>query len=193
MNLNDLQNYCIKFFATSGDDLADETYIEIFQDWIRKQELDEILIDIADYRHVPEGPGMMLVCHELNYSMDRSEGPLGLMAQRKRPHGDSLENRLRLTLKSCAAFMSLLEKDERATGLQFDAGSFVFLSNDRLRLPNTDDAFGQIAPILEKVAGEVLGSDIQLERVSNHSGDRLAIQVNGGSLAAAELSGKLAA
>ena len=34
-----------------------------------------MLIDVADYRHVPAGPGVLLIGHEANYSLDNRREP----------------------------------------------------------------------------------------------------------------------
>jgi len=39
-------------------DLADA--IPVFHRWIQEAVLNELVIDVADYRHVPAGPGVML-------------------------------------------------------------------------------------------------------------------------------------
>ena len=54
--------------TTSGVEL--EEFIPVFHDWIQTQQLAELLIDVADYRHVPHGPGVVLVAHDAHYAMD---------------------------------------------------------------------------------------------------------------------------
>ena len=39
---------------------------------------DHMLIDVADYGHVPQGPGVVLVAHEANIYLDRLDGRTGL-------------------------------------------------------------------------------------------------------------------
>ena len=45
--------------------------------------LEELLIDVADYLHVHNGPGIMLIGHEADYSLDNRAGRLGLLYNRK--------------------------------------------------------------------------------------------------------------
>ena len=40
---------------------------------------------MADYRHVPEGPGVMLIGHQANYSVDNTDNRLGVRYNRKEP------------------------------------------------------------------------------------------------------------
>ena len=60
----------VKIFARepAAIDLADA--IPVFHRWIQEQVSEELLVDVADYRHVPDGPGVMLIAHEANYSLD---------------------------------------------------------------------------------------------------------------------------
>ena len=46
--------------------------------------LPELLIDVANYAHVPKGPGVVLIGHGSDYFMDEGEGRLGLLYNRKR-------------------------------------------------------------------------------------------------------------
>ncbi len=97
----DTVKYELKFFVddTSGVDL--EEFIPIFHHWIQNQELEELLIDVADYRHVPDGPGVVLITHDAHYAMDLADGRLGLLYSRRRETHprlrdiQSIEDRLR--------------------------------------------------------------------------------------------------
>src|SRR5260370_26760708 len=62
-------------------ELADA--IPVFRRWIKERVCEELLIDVADYRHVTAGPGVMLTAHEANYSLDNTDNRLGLLYNRK--------------------------------------------------------------------------------------------------------------
>ena len=78
-----MQHVNIKIFAKQATafDVADA--IPVFHRWIQKRDLPEILIDVADYSHVPEGPGVLLIAHEANYSLDYAHDQLGVLYNRK--------------------------------------------------------------------------------------------------------------
>jgi hypothetical protein len=81
-----LYRVCVKIFAAEHkieDDAA--LFVPIFHEWIRDQVLDLVVLDVADYAHAPESPGIMLVCHEASFSLDRSDGRLGIVVQRRTP------------------------------------------------------------------------------------------------------------
>ena len=50
-----IERFCVKFFARPETNLDDAVFIEIFHEWIRLKTLPGILLDVADYRHVPFG------------------------------------------------------------------------------------------------------------------------------------------
>src|SRR5690606_19727280 len=57
----------------------------IFHDWLRLGVLDDVLIDVADYRHVAGGPGFLLIGHECNYRVRLTEtGVLEARCSQKR-------------------------------------------------------------------------------------------------------------
>jgi hypothetical protein len=62
-----------------------QEFVPVFHSWICSKKLkDYLMIDVADYNHVPEGPGTLLVTHEENFSTALAEGKLALLYQRKR-------------------------------------------------------------------------------------------------------------
>ncbi len=103
-----LGRFCIKFYARDPGTLDLAEAIPIFHRWIQSGRMDGLLIDVADYRHVPDGPGVVLIGHEADYFLDEMEGPLGLLYNRKRETEGSNVYRLRRAMKSaltaCRAF-----------------------------------------------------------------------------------------
>ena len=59
-------------------------FIPVFHDWIKHHRLGELLVDVASYGHVPNGPGVGIVGHGSDYFVDSSEGRQGLLYSRKR-------------------------------------------------------------------------------------------------------------
>jgi hypothetical protein len=134
----ELQRFCIKFFVQPPVTVDDAEFIEVFHDWIRRDALPETLIDVADYRHVPRGPGVMLISHEANLSMDRGDDRLGLMYQRKGAQPGSFTSRVLTTLEVVLTACELLEQESRLHGLKFNGREFLFTVNDRRLAPNSD-------------------------------------------------------
>lgn len=78
-----VQHINIKFYIENPETVSLAEYSAVFNFWIQEQRLDELLIDVADYLHVHNGPGIMLIGYEADYSLDNRAGRLGLLYNRK--------------------------------------------------------------------------------------------------------------
>ncbi len=70
---------------------------------------EHMLIDVADYAHVPDGPGILLVSDEANIYFDRFDGRLGLTYSRKRPIEGTFADRLAAVVSYARQACELLE------------------------------------------------------------------------------------
>ncbi|MEB3335414.1 MAG: hypothetical protein VKP70_10570 [Cyanobacteriota bacterium] len=166
-------------------------FIPIFHDWIRLNSLPGPLIDVADYRHVPDGPGIMLISHDINYSMDHGGGQFGLSAQRKLGQEGTHPERIVALAQRLARFANLLESDTRLAGsFALEGGTFHYIANDRLRLPNTAEAFAALQPDLEAAGASLYGSKpVSVMRLDNDPRERLtAVVSTAGPLSLATLA-----
>jgi len=151
--------YELKWFLDNASEIALEAFIPVFHHWIQSQCLDELLIDVADYRHVHHGPGVILIAHDAHYAMDAAGGRLGLLYSRRREaHPNRLaidDTRERLTSVLFCALTACqrLEAEAAFHGqLRFRTDGFILRINDRLHAPNTLDVFQavyeELAPFL---------------------------------------------
>jgi hypothetical protein len=176
--------FCIKFFTRPETGVDDAVFIDIFHEWIRLRRLNGVLLDVADYRHVPNGPGIMLITHEINYALDYAEGRFGLLAQRKTGAAATHVERILELVQATATVGSLLETDPRIGGrLRLEAGAFEYRSNDRLLAPNTAEAFARLQPELATAARLIYpGREVAISGVKNDPRDQLTAQVDSGAL-----------
>jgi hypothetical protein len=150
----------VKVFAQGpiAIDLGDA--IPVFHRWIQEAVLDELLIDVADYRHVPAGPGVMLIGHEANYSLDCAFDELGLLYNRKRAFEGSIQDKLLKSFGCALSAASRLENEHVFKDkLKFNAGQVEVIVNDRLLAPNTDETWAALKPDFEKFFGGLFGSE----------------------------------
>jgi hypothetical protein len=184
-----IERFCIKFFTRPGPGLDEASFIDIFHEWIRLKKLGGILLDVADYRHVPKGPGVMLITHEINFAMDHADGRFGLLAQRKLGQGRSHGERLLELLRATVALGAQLESHPRIQGkLSFEAGVFEYISNDRLAAPNDDATFVALQPDLAAAAALIYPNrGVSIRRVQNDPRARLTAVVDAGTLTITEL------
>ncbi|MGO8670285.1 MAG: hypothetical protein ACLQVD_02800 [Capsulimonadaceae bacterium] len=160
-----VQHVNMKIFATTAN-IDPANAVAVFHRWIQDSVCPEILIDVADYKHVPEGPGIMLIGHEANYSLDETDGKLGLLYNRKTAVSGDAQAALTQAFQAVVAAAVLLEQDEAFAGrLKFDAGSVEVLVNDRLLAPNTDATWEALRPEIETFfRGVYGGADFTLSR-----------------------------
>ena len=157
-----LQHVNVKI-RVDGEMIVDwEDFIDVFHRWVAEQSMDEMLIDVADYRHVPNGPGVVLVGHEADYAMDNTGGRAGLHYNCKVARGSSNEDRVRHALASAAGACLLLEAEFE--GLKFSRREFELTINDRALAPNNRQTLEACSAELPELLQKVLGaSEIDLD------------------------------
>ena len=147
----------IKFFARPNAAFELETVVPVFHRFIREHAFDELMIDVADYKHVHHGPGIALVGDANDYFLDEGEGRPGLLFSRKR-HGSGPEGRLREGFARALKACTLLEAAPELGGkLTFATNEILLRLPDRLRAPNDDATFaevsGEVSALLDKLYG----------------------------------------
>src|SRR5207302_7715723 len=105
-----------------------------------------LLIDVHDYSHIQNGPGILLVAHEGNFSLDMSDDRPGLYYYRKLPTALSATSHMAKVFKSGLAACRLLEKDAK---MKFKMDELLVIANDRLEGPNTEETFNELRTIVQ--------------------------------------------
>lgn len=173
-----VQHLSAKIFARDSQALDLEPVLGIFNGWIQQSGSEELLIDVADYRHVFHGPGVVLIGHEANYSLDETGGRLGLLYSRKAPLDGSVQDRLRQAVRAALRACRRLEEEPVLSGrLAFDGRAIELLVNDRALVPNTQLAFAALEPEVRTLADAFYGPGAySLERNSDPR-ERFNVQV----------------
>ena len=134
-----LQHVNVKLLLQNAEGARLEPLIPVFHSWIEHQNGDELLIDIADYAHVPAGPGIVLIGHEGNYSVDNTGNRLGVRYNRKALQDGSNQDHLALATRAALKACQRLEAEPALDGkLRINGQDLEIFVNDRLDAPNTD-------------------------------------------------------
>src|SRR6267142_1781081 len=134
-----LQHINVKLLVKNPVELDLQPLIPVFHSWIQDPFPGELLLDIADYRHVPAGPGVVLIGHEGDYSVDNTDSRLGVRYNRKAALEGSNEDRLKQAARAAFTACRRLESDPRLAGkLRFNGQEIEIFINDRLLAPNSD-------------------------------------------------------
>lgn len=159
----------LKLFAAADGAVDPAELIPVFHRWIQTSALDELLIDVADYRHVPEGPAVLLLAHDAQYVWDLGENRPGLLYSRRRETHpslgaiDGLEQRVRSVLHRTFVAARKLEEEPRLRGrLRFRTDELVLAANDRLRAPNDEATDALLRPALAEVLEELFGPAVEI-------------------------------
>jgi hypothetical protein len=132
-----LQHVNVKLLLQNPEGLRLEPLIPVFHSWIENQNGDELLIDVADYTHVPAGPGVVLIGHEGNYSVDNEDDRLGVRYNRKAELDGGNQNALAQAARAALMACQRLESEPRLGGkFRFNGQEIEIFINDRLLAPN---------------------------------------------------------
>jgi hypothetical protein len=153
----DLQHVNVKLLLGNPDGVDLEPLIPVFHGWIQAQVCEELLLDVADYRHVSAGPGVVLIGHQGNYSVDNTDNRLGVRYNRKAALDGSNQDRLRQAARAALAACQRLEAEPRLGGkLRFNGREFELSINDRLVAPNCAASCQVIEPDVQLFCEQLL-------------------------------------
>lgn len=168
----------VKFFASDPQAAPDlEPFIPMFHRFIQQSSVPGLLLDVANYIHVPNGPGVVLIGHDVDYGIDSTEGKTGLLTLRKRIGEEPLADALRDTLEK-----ALIAAHE----ILADGSGNIALATDKLkidvvdRLAGANDAAGfeaakkEVAPVLAALYGD---ANVEITQVAGDSRTALALEI----------------
>jgi hypothetical protein len=136
----EFQHVNVKLLVKNAVEVNLEALVPVFHGWIQNQGHGELLLDIADYRHVRSGPGVVLIGHQGNYSLDNSAGRLGVRYNRKAAlEGTNYDSLAQATQAALAACQRLETEPSLAGNIQFNGREIEVFINDRLLAPNTPE------------------------------------------------------
>jgi hypothetical protein len=150
----------VKIFATPDSTVNWHDLIPVFHRWIRDNEIPGTPVDVTDYSHVPNGPGVLLIAHDAFFSVDNRAGQLGFLYNRRTPLEGDLAGKVREAYDSALTAARKLEKE--VPSLRFDATRFELFVNDRALAPNNEETDRAVRPVVEAVYAEKVGKPAQI-------------------------------
>jgi hypothetical protein len=153
--------------------------VPVFHRWIQTQAIaDQLLIDVADYSHVPGGPGVMLVAHEGNFSFDLGGGRMGLAYNRKIAAAGALADRLRHLARTVFDACRRLEDEPGLAGkIRFRGNELQVFANDRLQAPNRPETLAAFQPALQGLVRTLYGEAACTVTPEADPSERFSVQV----------------
>jgi len=153
----DLQRIQIKIAADAPLGLRLEPFIEIFGRW-RKETHAADWVDLADYAHLPRGPGIVLVGQRCNVAFDLADPGPGILYAAKKGLSGSHAERLGAAMQWCLGFSKrLIAEPEFPKDVRLRTDSLELRFNDRLETPNTPATDAELRPAVEQVLNKLYG------------------------------------
>jgi hypothetical protein len=141
-----------KIFIESPAEVDVVPLVPVFHEWIQKNALGELLIDVTEYGHVHQAPSLLLVGNDSDYAIDFAEGRAGLQCNRKRnTPQDAQEAILDVVRRVLGAARRLEGESTLSPPIRFRGDELVLRVNDRLSAPNTKETFAALRPAVEAV------------------------------------------
>ena len=156
----------VKFSLKQEPKLQPDDILPIFQRWIQEHTVEGMLIDVIDYKHVPDGPGIVLVSDEADYAYDLGAGQVGLHYVRKRDLPNDFAAALRLVYQRAMEGARALQA-EAPDDLMFDYSRANINFLDRMNYRNEPAVFDQIREELAQILGQIYGAPVDVKRVND--------------------------
>src|SRR6266536_264570 len=154
----ELQHVNVKLLLENPNELDLSTVVNVFHSWIQGQVCEELLLDVADYRHVHHGTGIVLIGHEADYAIDNTSGRWGVRYNRKAKLEGSNQSRLVQSVRAALVAAERLQQDARLHGkFNFNGQEIEIFVNDRLLAPNRPQTKQVLQSEFHAFAGELFG------------------------------------
>ena len=162
----DFEHINVKIFAREGSTVDWHALIPIFHRWIREQALPGMLLDLADYAHVPAGPGMMIIAHDAHYALDNRQNRLGFLYNRRTAAEGTTQDKIRQAYEAALEGARKLEQ-ELGGSIRFDETNVEIWVNDRMLAPNSPEVGGMFEAEVARFWESRFGAAPTLERSSD--------------------------
>jgi hypothetical protein len=155
----ELQHVNVKLLVKDPESVDLDPLVPVFHNWIQGQVFEGQLVDVADYRHVPAGPGVILIGLDGDYSVDNTDSRLGVRYNRKAVLDGSNQDRLKQATRSALSAFQRLEAETNLGGqLHFNGQDVEIFVNDRLMAPNCPETREAFKSDFESFSDKLFGA-----------------------------------
>jgi hypothetical protein len=160
----DLNRISVKFPVAAPASVHTDKLVPLFHRWIQEHAIEGVLVDVANYDHVPDGPGVMLIGDEGDHAIDFTEGKPQFAYTRKRAMPGGLRDKLRITLRTALAGIKVLQDNPAPHGpISIRLSEATISLIDRLHAPNNEGTWAKVRGDIEAVVSEVFGPGAKAE------------------------------
>lgn len=129
-----------------------DALIKMLHRWIREGAVPGILLDVADYAHVPDGPGVLLVGHEVDYGFEGSWLVVSWKTKRMSKQG-SFEDAFSAAWEAVREAIAQIGLAEELDAGGVDVSEYEVSVLDRLLVPNGEEIPTEIIKVVAEVTG----------------------------------------
>lgn len=170
------KRFSVKLVVENPEAVEIEAFVPVFQRWIQKGAVEGLLIDVADYKHLHHGPGIILVGHEADYSLDFAEGRPGLKYKIKRHDYESFDETLADSLRRVVIAAHKLEQEPSLQGIRFKLDEVEIRYIDKLKYTNDLTSFRTVEQVVG-AAAQKISNDTEIEYVLTDPRQPLTIRL----------------
>jgi hypothetical protein len=154
----DLQRIELKMLVDGPAQPDLDPLLAAFDRWRKQENAPSEWIDLADYAHMPKGPGVMMAGKRENFGVNLIDPGPGIFFTGKKNYAGSTADRFVEAFRRCLKLAkTLLAEPDYPAALQPKTGEWLVVVNDRLDFPNDDDTDGEIRPGLETALNRLFG------------------------------------
>ena len=151
----------VKLFVQTPEKHLDdvlEPLVPVFHRWIQERAFGELLLDVADYRHVYAGPGVILIGNDGDYAIDNTGNQLGVLYNRKSAFSGTNQDRLKQSAKAALGAYEKMQSEPSLRGkFAFDGKKIQLIFNDRFLSPNAAETKSAFEPELNAFCAKLFG------------------------------------
>jgi rhodanese-related sulfurtransferase len=138
-----------------------EPALRVFHRFIQRGLVEGLILDVADYRHVPTGPGVRLVGHDIDYGVNEES----FTVVRKRCSGDPVATQLRDALRMGLGAMAAIDEDGELD-VAFDRSRFTLAAPER-RLGPREQLAAELLAAVEPELTQLYGRGVTVGVVAS--------------------------
>ncbi len=163
---NDLQRIDLKVLAIAPAKPPLDPILTIFDRWRKEEDAPSDWVDLADYAHMPQGPGVMMAGKRENFAVDTNEPGLGILLQTRKDLDGAVEQRfLEAFRRHLRLAARLAGEAEWPSEIKVDSSKWLITVNDRLHFPNNDESEHELKTGLVAALDHIFGQNgYQLKR-----------------------------